>query len=103
MTRDNIYDVLADTKLPAAYSHFKTKQDPPYLVYIGNGQTVERADNTHYWSENRYQVEFYFTEKDEATEAAIESALLAGGYQFDKSDDVFINEENTFVIYYTTN
>lgn len=96
-----IYEVLQSIGLPCAYSHFKTKQTPPYLCYIGGGQNTLDADNTHYWRENTYQVEYYFTEKDEAMEAVIENALLGNGYNYDKSEDVFIQEENVFVIYYS--
>lgn len=96
-----IYEVLQSTGLPCAYSHFKTKQKPPYLVYIGGGQAVLDADNTHYWRENTYQVEYYFTEKNEELETEIEDALLDNGYNYEKSEDVFIQEEDVFVIYYS--
>lgn len=96
-----IYQVLQSTGLPCAYSHFKTPQEPPYLVYLGSGQDVLEADNTHYWKNNRYQIEYYFTEKNETNEAAIEDALLASGFNYEKSEDVFIEEEGVFVIYYT--
>ena len=96
----SIYQVLQSTKLPCAYSHFKTKQSPPYIVYIGNGQDVLEADNTHYWRENTYQVEYYFTTKNETNEANIEDALLENGYNYTKSEDVYIEDEGVFVIYY---
>ena len=96
----SIYSVLQGTKLPCAYSHFKTPQTPPYIVYIGNGQDVFEADNTHYWRRNTYQVEYYFTTKNEANEAAIEDALLAGGYLYEKSEDIYIEDQDVFVIYY---
>ena len=95
-----IYQALKSTGLPCAYSHFKTKQAPPYLVYIGSGQDVMDADNTHYWRENNYQVEYYFTKKDESNETAIEDALLDNGYNYTKSEDVYIEDEDVFVIYY---
>lgn len=95
-----VYQTLQSTGLPCAYSHFKTNQDPPYIVYIGNGQDVFEADNTHYWKENRYQVEYYFTQKNEQNEASIENALLNAGFLYDKSEDVFIESEDIFVIYY---
>lgn len=95
-----IYDTLQSTNLPCAYSHFKTKQEPPYIVYIGNGQEVFEADNTHYWKTNSYQVEYYFTEKNEQNEASIEDALLNAGYLYEKSEDIFIESEGVFVIYY---
>lgn len=96
-----IYEVLQGIGLPCSYSHFKTKQTPPYLVYIGGGQDTLDADNTHYWRRNTYQVEYYFTEKDEALETAIEDALLENGFIYEKSEDVYIESENVFVIYYT--
>lgn len=98
------YEKLQTIGLPCAYSHFRGPEvpaAPPYLVYLGAGQDVMEADNTHYWRENRYQVEYYFTEKNEATETAIEDALLGAGYLYDKSEDVYIEDEGVFVIYYT--
>ena len=95
-----IYEVLQSTGLPCAYSHFKTKQDPPYVVYIGGGQDTMEADNTIYWRENTYQVEYYFATKNEANESAIEDALLSAGYIYTKSEDIYIEEQGVFVIYY---
>lgn len=95
-----IYQTLQSTGLPCAYSHFKKAQTPPYIVYIGNGQDVFEADNTHYWRQNAYQVEYYFTTKNEQNEASIEEALLEAGYLYEKSEDVFIEDQGVFVIYY---
>ncbi len=95
-----IYQTLQSTGLPCAYSHFKTAQSPPYIVYIGNGQDTFEADNTHYWRQNVYQVEYYFTTKNESNESAIEDALLGAGYNYTKSDDVYIEDEGVLVIYY---
>ena len=96
----SLITTLQATKLPCAYSHFKTPQTPPYIVYIGNGQSNLNADNTHYYRKNEYQVEYYFTTKNEANEEAIESALLADGFLYDKSEDIYIESEGVFVIYY---
>ena len=95
-----IFQTLQSTGLPCAYSHFKKAQSPPYIVYIGNGQDVFEADNTHYYRRNTYQVEYYFTTKNESNEAAIEDAFLENGYLYDKSEDVYIEDEGVFVIYY---
>lgn len=98
-----LYQTLQEIGLPVSYA-FHVDQDspiePPYLVYIGDGQDTFNADNTHYYRQNRYQVEFYFTQKNEETEAAIEDALLGSGYLYEKSEDIYIEEENVFVIYY---
>ena len=95
-----IYQTLQTTGLPCVYSHFNKKQAPPYILYIGNGQDVFEADNTHYYKENRYQVEYYFTTKNESNETAIENALLDNGFLYDKSEDIYIESEGVFVIYY---
>lgn len=95
-----IFQTLQSTGLPCAYSHFKKKQSPPYIVYIGSGQDTFEADNTHYWKRNSYQVEYYFTTKNESNEASIEDALLGAGYLYEKSEDVYIEDEGVFVIYY---
>lgn len=99
-----IQETLQSTGLPCAYVRFKetgkSPMVPPYIVYIGNGQDVFEADNTHYWRENNYQIEYYFTEKDEENETAIENALLENGFLYDKSEDVPIEDEGVFVIYY---
>lgn len=108
MSAKTLYQVLTDPQtglgIPVAYSHFRDKatapKAPPYLVYTGQGQETFAADNTYYHKRNTYQLEYYFTEKDEATEAAIEETLLENGFLYDKSEDVYIEEENVFVIYY---
>ena len=96
----SIYSTLQSTGLPCAYSHFKTDQTPPYIVYIGNGQDNLDADNTHYWRNNRYQVEYYFTEKSESNEASIEDALLGAGFLYEKSEDIYLEDQDVFLIYY---
>lgn len=101
-----LFETLQTIGLPCAYSHFRKEdgdapQQPPYLVYMGAGQDVFDADNTHYYTENRYRVEYYFTEKNEEEEAEIEATLLANGFLYTKSEDAFIESEGVFVIYYT--
>ena len=97
----SVYSVLQSIGLPCAYSHFREDVAPPYLVYTGAGQDNFEADNTYRYSRNLYQVEYYFVTKDETQEASIESALLNAGFLYQKSEDVFIEEEGVFVIYYT--
>jgi hypothetical protein len=102
-----LYQILTDEEtgvgIPVAYSHFTDKsapKSPPYLVYIGEGQETFKADNTFYHTRNTYQLEYYFTEKDEAEEARIEGVLLENGFLYQKSEDVYIEDEGVFVIYY---
>ena len=95
-----IQETLTSTGLPCAYSHFKKPVTPPFLVYLGNDQTTFGADNTWVYTNNQYQIEYYFTEKNEQNEKAIEEALLRDGFNYDKSEDSYIESEGLFVIYY---
>lgn len=95
-----IQTTLSSTGLPCAYSHFRQPVQPPFIVYMGNGQTTFGADNTWHYTNNQYQIEYYFTEKNEANEKAIEEALLRDGFNYEKSEDAFIENEGLFVIYY---
>ena len=98
-----LFEILQQTGIPCAYSHFDEENSPaapPYIVYLGGGQDNFEADNTYYYQRNRYQIEYYFTNKDEDVEAQIEQLLLAHGYLYDKSEDVYIEDEGVFVIYY---
>ena len=96
----SIQETLQSTGLPVAYGRFKKKQDLPFLVYLGDGQDNTPADNTYYHSEDRYQIEYYFAEKDEAKEKAIEQQLLEDGFLYEKSSDIYIETDDIWVIYY---
>ena len=96
----SIYDILNGISIPWAYGRFQDRQDPPFLIAMGNGQLSFDADNTIYYKGNYYRIEFYFKEKNEDTEDEIESALLSGGFIYEKSEDIYIESENLFVIYY---
>ena len=104
-TPKTLFQILETAGLPCAYSHFRNDdgnapKEPPYIVYIGTGQNDMAADNTYIWAKNLYQIEYYFTKKDEAKEALIEKLLLENSYNYTKSEDVYIESEDVFVIYY---
>lgn len=99
----SITNTLQRTGLPIAYSHHKNAVQPPYLVYLGAGQNQFEADDTVYWRENQYTVEYYFAKKNEAVETSIEDTLIADGFRYSKSEDAFIESEGVFVIYYYVN
>lgn len=93
--------VLEQTNLPVWYFTPKGKKQPArYLVWYGNGQAQAAADDTLYMRVNEYVVEYYYKKKDEEAETSIESVLLNNGYQFEKSEDVYVDDEGVYVIYY---
>ncbi|WP_100065114.1 hypothetical protein [Miniphocaeibacter massiliensis] len=85
---------------PIQYGRNKDKLTPPYIVYLGDGVKKIEADNSVYSSKNNYRLELYFEKKDEKIENTIENILNENEYPWEKSEDIFISEENIFEIIY---
>ena len=104
ITAQTLYETLTDEDnglgIPVAYGRFKEQTALPHIVYMGDGQDTFGADNTFYYKENNYRIEYYFKNKDETIEAAIETLLLENGLQYSKSEDIYIPSEDVFEIYY---
>lgn len=101
----NIFDQIEQrTGLKVVYAYYNEvggqPLKPPYCSYIGAGQSNFEADDTYYYSRNQKQLEYYFTKKSTAMETNIESVLLENGLLYEKSDDVYIEDQGVFVIYY---
>lgn len=95
-----LVEALETTGLEVRYSHFTNPAEPPFIVYLGNGQNQFDADDTIYWKENEFRIEYYYTLKDPDMEETIESALLGNGFRYTKSEDTWIESEGVFLIYY---
>lgn len=100
MASINIDSILSEAGIPVAYGLFRKQTTLPYIVWLGYGQNTFQADNTHYHRENSYQIELYFKLKDPSLEERIEQILLDHGLLYDKSEDVYIDDEGVFLIYY---
>lgn len=100
MTTTTVYQQLAALGYPIAYGYHSKPQNLPYLCLLGAGQDHFEADNTYYTSKDNWQLEYYFKVKDPSVEQSIEALLLQNGYKYDKSEDVYIEDEDVFVIYY---
>lgn len=92
--------VVEGLGIPVSEGKTLQKETPRYAIVRGNGQEVVAADDTYIWREDRIQLEYYFTYKNGTEEEALEDALLSAGFMYSKSEDVFIDEEGIFVIYY---
>ena len=92
--------VVETLGIPVSMGKTLEKRFPRYVIVKGNGQEVVPADDTYIYREDRIQLEYYYTNKNGTEEEAFENALLAAGFMYDKSEDVFIDEEGIFVIYY---
>ena len=95
-----IYQIIATLEKPVAYGYHSQPQPLPYFCLMGAGQDQFQADNTYYTREDHWQIEFYFKEKDPTLEKSVEDLLLQYGYKYTKSEDIYIESEDVFVIYY---
>ena len=103
-TIDMVLSAIEEIGLPWAYMVIKDDSiEPPFVVYYGAGQNNLSADDTHFWSENTYNIEYYFTKKSNTNEEGIEAAILAAGFQYEKGEDSYLSDEDIFVIYYYLN
>lgn len=93
---------LKKLKVPVAYGRFRKKQEFPFIIMIGAGSTFFSADNNSiFHEENEYRVELYFQNKDESLEREIENALVSNEFAIlDKSEDIYIDKEDCFELYY---
>ena len=87
-------------KVPVQYGTMDEMVDPPFLVYLGMAPEHFYADNIPYVKQKAYQLEYYFLNKNESLEDNLEDALTSDGWFFTRSDDIYIETENIYVIYY---
>ena len=97
---NTIFNILRTLGLPVVYGKHTKKVNTPYLLLSGAGQAVTPADDTYYFTLDQWTVEYYFTEKDPALEARIEKLLLDNGYRYDKSEDLYLDDQGVFLLYY---
>lgn len=95
-----IKQILDQLELPVAWGYHSKPQTVPYFCIMGAGQDQFEADNTYYTKKDRYQIEYYFRKKDLELEQKIEALLLSYGFLYYKSEDIYLNDQDVFVIYY---
>ena len=95
------YEILDDLKLPCVYGAYKKNQPIPYVSYTGYGQDIFWASNGAYYRTNLYQLAYYYKEKDETKEDAIEKVLLDNNFGYDKSEDFYDDSNGIYYIVYS--
>lgn len=76
------------------------QEEAPYLVYRARGSRNLDADDRVYYKDYKYTLEYYFRIKDEELEDKIENRLDEWNVVWGKSEDILIEGEDVFVIYY---
>lgn len=97
---NNPYKLLKKTGLQVSYMRNKKEIELPYLIYLGNGSINFKADNKIYNTDNTYIVEYYFKNKNENLERQIEALFNENNIIWEKTEDIFIPDENMIFIRY---
>lgn len=97
---NNPYKLLKKTGLQVSYMRNKKEIELPYLIYLGNGSINFKADNKIYNIDNTYIVEYYFKNKNENLERQIEALFNENNIIWEKTEDIFIPDENMIFIRY---
>lgn len=95
-----VFEMLQTLGLPVVYGRHTKKVKTPYLLLTGAGQDHFEADTTYYVTKDRWTIEYYFDTKDPELEAQIEKLLLDNGYRYDKSEDIYLDDQEVFYLYY---
>ena len=81
---------------PTAYSHFKSKQKPPFICYIDTGEENFHADDNVLVEGVLVDIELYTINKDLDAEKKIKDFLKANKLPYSKSPTIFIESEGIF-------
>ena len=99
MTLDKVCKMLKQIELPLAYNHFKSEQNPPYLVYMISETESFAADNKVYHKEDRFAIELYTAKKDTLLETRLEVLLEDHEVYYEKYE-AYIDTEKMYQIRY---
>ena len=97
MDLEQVYALLRSTGIPVAYRAFQSRQEPPFIVYLTDGDNNFSADGRVYFSTHKFRVELYTREKDLSAEAAVEAAFSDIFYT---KDQIFIDSEGVYETIY---
>ena len=91
--------ILEQSKLPVAYSHFKTSQELPYIIYFVTDNEDLLADNRNYYDFINIAVELYSDDKDPSLEMKLQKLFAENEIVYRKSETV-IQDENMYEVIY---
>ena len=102
MNETELLKILNSSGIRFAYHHWPEKDAPPlpYGAYLlVDEPTTFYADGEIYYRIARYQVELYAKAKSPKAEKQLESALIAAGISFQKSE-TYIDSEKLYETLY---
>lgn len=102
MSRAECAEMLRSTGLPVVYDRWPDGSTPvfPCIRYIGDGQTVLRADMTGYVKQDDWAAFIVSEHKDDESERLLEAVFDAAGIDYAKLPDVHIDSEGLHQVEY---
>ena len=102
MEHKEIYDLLKTLGIPVAYNHFDVSQNavPPFIAYRENTPDTFKADGRTYYRPYEFEIELVTEKKDVALEKTIEELLNTNNRPYDKSDEVWYEDEKIYHNFY---
>lgn len=102
MEHKDIYDLLKTLNIPVAYDHFNIEQNvvPPFIAYRETSPQIFKADGKTYYRPYEYEIELITEKKDVALEKTIEDLLTTNNIPYDKSDEVWDEDEKIYHNFY---
>lgn len=103
MTYAEIYSMIDEIGLPAAYNHFPdaTPKAPPFICFYYPSSDDFIADNLNYTKVEQVYIELYTVTKDFAAEQAVEAVLRANELPYHRTE-TYLDTEKMFMQLYTT-
>lgn len=102
MKHKDLKKLLDQVEIPVAYDHFpdNKKMDPPFMAYREQSPDNFKADNKVYVSFFNYEIELVTVKKDVELEEKISNLLTKNNIPYEKSDEVWDNDEKIYHIFY---
>lgn len=102
MEHKKLFDILKTLIIPVAYDHFELKQNitPPFVVYREIQPETFKADGITYYHPKNFEIEVVTQKKDIELERSIEKLLTTNKIPYDKSEDVWDENEKIYHIFY---
>lgn len=101
MTQQEVYQMMKEVEVPAAYHHFEEGQspDPPFIVYLYPRSDNFSADGIAYQEISKLDIELYTDRKDPEMESRIETVLKKHELFYEKTENYLDTEKMYEVLY----
>ncbi len=102
MKHKDVYDLLKKLNIPVAYDHFEVSQNvvPPFIAYRESDLLTFKADDKTFYKLYNFEIELITEKKDIALEKTIEELLETNNIPYDKSDEVWDEDEKIYHNFY---